>query len=150
MTLRGHTSAVNDVAVTPGGRHVVSGSSDSTLRIWNLKNGKETPSTPNASLFGPKASLVLLFQEGLSSYGMAVSSQTARSQNELKRDGLSFLRLKTKSRGRLWCETTTSIPILSTGITGDQQLLHYLISAWQPRRKNRIKPTILKSDGGLG
>jgi hypothetical protein len=29
------------VAVTPAGHHLVSGSKDNTLRVWNLKDGKE-------------------------------------------------------------------------------------------------------------
>jgi WD40 repeat protein len=40
-TLQGHTSSVNAVAATPDGRHVVSGSFDNTLRVWNLKYKKE-------------------------------------------------------------------------------------------------------------
>jgi hypothetical protein len=37
---QGHTEAVNAVAVTPDGRHAVSGSSDKTLRVWDLENGR--------------------------------------------------------------------------------------------------------------
>jgi hypothetical protein len=40
-TLQGHTAWVLAVAVTPDGRHVVSGSADTTLRVWDLKDGKE-------------------------------------------------------------------------------------------------------------
>jgi WD40 repeat protein len=32
---------VNAVAVTPDGRHVVSGSEDKTLRVWDLAAGAE-------------------------------------------------------------------------------------------------------------
>jgi WD40 repeat protein len=32
---------MDSVAVTPDGRHVVSGSYDNTLRVWDLKDGKE-------------------------------------------------------------------------------------------------------------
>ena len=39
--LEGHTSSVRAVAVTPDGRHVVSGSADKTLRVWDLESGKE-------------------------------------------------------------------------------------------------------------
>jgi WD40 repeat protein len=38
---QGHTGLVSAVAVTPDGRHVVSGSHDNTLRVWDLKDGKE-------------------------------------------------------------------------------------------------------------
>jgi WD40 repeat protein len=39
-TLRGHESCVNTVAVTPDGRYIVSGSSDKTLRVWDLASGR--------------------------------------------------------------------------------------------------------------
>ncbi len=40
-TLSGHTSAVNAVAVTPDGRHAVSGSDDNTLRVWDLAQRRD-------------------------------------------------------------------------------------------------------------
>jgi NB-ARC domain/TIR domain/APAF-1 helical domain/WD domain, G-beta repeat len=43
-TLQGHTSRVSAVAVTPDGRHAVSGSYDTTLRVWDLATG-ETKTT---------------------------------------------------------------------------------------------------------
>ena len=38
--LEGHTSEVYSVAVSPDGRHIVSGSCDSTLRVWKLGTGR--------------------------------------------------------------------------------------------------------------
>jgi WD40 repeat protein len=38
-TFRGHTGSVYAVAVTPDGRHVVSGYGDKTLRVWDLATG---------------------------------------------------------------------------------------------------------------
>jgi NACHT domain- and WD repeat-containing protein len=38
-TLQGHTDMVSTVAVTPDGHRVVSGSSDKTLRVWELATG---------------------------------------------------------------------------------------------------------------
>jgi WD40 repeat protein len=40
-TLVGHEGEVNAVAVTPDGQRAVSGSWDCTLRVWNLRNGRE-------------------------------------------------------------------------------------------------------------
>jgi WD40 repeat protein len=40
-TLAGHSGGVTSVAVTPDGKHAVSGSSDNTLRLWNLETGQE-------------------------------------------------------------------------------------------------------------
>lgn len=37
-TLIGHSAAVRALAVTPDGRHLVSGSSDHTIKIWDLQN----------------------------------------------------------------------------------------------------------------
>jgi serine/threonine protein kinase len=39
-TLQGHTSSVHSVAVSPDGRHIVSGSGDKTLRVWELGTGR--------------------------------------------------------------------------------------------------------------
>ncbi|MFN8467927.1 MAG: effector-associated domain EAD1-containing protein [Caldilineaceae bacterium] len=39
-TLSGHTKRVTAVAVTPDGRHVISGSWDKTLRVWDLASGE--------------------------------------------------------------------------------------------------------------
>ncbi len=38
-TLRGHQAQVNAVAASPDSRQVVSGSSDHTLRVWDIENG---------------------------------------------------------------------------------------------------------------
>jgi WD40 repeat protein len=39
-TLKGHTNAVNAVAVTADGSRAVSASADQTLRLWDLANGQ--------------------------------------------------------------------------------------------------------------
>lgn len=39
-TLEGHTDWVEAVAVTPDGKHAISGSMDETLRVWNIKTGQ--------------------------------------------------------------------------------------------------------------
>jgi WD40 repeat protein len=38
-TFEGHTNSVDAVAVTPDGRFALSGSSDKTLRLWELATG---------------------------------------------------------------------------------------------------------------
>lgn len=38
-TLREHRGLVNACAITPDGRYVVSGSYDSTLKVWDLQSG---------------------------------------------------------------------------------------------------------------
>jgi serine/threonine protein kinase len=39
--LSGHTGAVTNVAFSPGGRFLASGSADMTVRVWDLTTGKE-------------------------------------------------------------------------------------------------------------
>jgi len=39
--LRGHSSAVNAVAVTPDGSRIITGSGDHTIKIWDAKSGAE-------------------------------------------------------------------------------------------------------------
>jgi WD40 repeat protein/serine/threonine protein kinase len=39
-SLQGRTGAIDSVAVTPDGRHIVSGSRDHTLRMWDLGTGR--------------------------------------------------------------------------------------------------------------
>ncbi len=38
VTLTGHTYRVNSVCASPDGKYIASGSSDSTVRVWNLEN----------------------------------------------------------------------------------------------------------------
>jgi WD40 repeat protein len=37
----GHTSMINDIIVTSDQQHLISASADKTIRVWNLKTGKE-------------------------------------------------------------------------------------------------------------
>src|SRR5438270_13739525 len=41
VPLKGHTEAVYSVAFTPDGRHVVTGSFDHTVKVWEAVTGKE-------------------------------------------------------------------------------------------------------------
>ncbi|OAX36629.1 hypothetical protein K503DRAFT_744077 [Rhizopogon vinicolor AM-OR11-026] len=40
MSLRGHTSCVNSVAISPDGTRIVSGSAARTIRVWDADTGK--------------------------------------------------------------------------------------------------------------
>ena len=55
--LVGHTAGVSAMAVTPDGRHVVSGSEDNTLRVWDLATG-ETKTTLQGHTAGVSAMAV--------------------------------------------------------------------------------------------
>ena len=41
QTFEGHTNSVEAVAVTPDGKHAISGSGDKTLRVWEIESGEE-------------------------------------------------------------------------------------------------------------
>ncbi|KAB8331286.1 hypothetical protein SD80_026025, partial [Scytonema tolypothrichoides VB-61278] len=40
LTLNGHSDSVRAVIVTPDGKRVISASDDSTLKVWDLADGK--------------------------------------------------------------------------------------------------------------
>ena len=40
-TLRGHSDWVFSVAYSPDGKHIVSGSKDKTVKVWDSQTGKE-------------------------------------------------------------------------------------------------------------
>ena len=40
-TLRGHSGYVHSVAYSPDGKHIVSGSRDNTVKIWDAQSGEE-------------------------------------------------------------------------------------------------------------
>ena len=40
-TLTGHSDYVKSVAYSPDGKHIVSGSEDSTVKVWDSQTGKE-------------------------------------------------------------------------------------------------------------
>ena len=40
-TLTGHSNYVTSVAYSPDGKHIVSGSEDSTVKVWDSQTGKE-------------------------------------------------------------------------------------------------------------
>ena len=40
-TLKGHSKTVSSVAYSPDGKHIVSGSWDNTVKVWDSQTGKE-------------------------------------------------------------------------------------------------------------
>ncbi|CCA69814.1 related to WD40-repeat protein (notchless protein) [Serendipita indica DSM 11827] len=64
QALRGHTSSVRGVAFSPDGSRIISGSSDSTIRVWDAETGQtlgeplrgHNKSSVNAVAFSPDGS----------------------------------------------------------------------------------------------
>jgi WD40 repeat protein len=42
VTLEGHEGPVTNVAFSPDSQRIVTGSSDRTLKLWNVSTGQET------------------------------------------------------------------------------------------------------------
>ena len=42
LTLKGHSSDVTSVSLSPGGKRIVSGSGDGTVKVWDAQTGRET------------------------------------------------------------------------------------------------------------
>ena len=41
MNLKGHISSVLSVYISPDGKILATGSADKTIKLWNMKSGKE-------------------------------------------------------------------------------------------------------------
>ena len=47
----GHTGSVASIAITPDGKHIVSGSNDETIKLWDIQSGKEIRSFEGHTFF---------------------------------------------------------------------------------------------------
>ncbi|MFM6254171.1 MAG: WD40 repeat domain-containing protein, partial [Dolichospermum sp.] len=77
---------VNAIAVTPDGRTVISGSSDRTIKIWDLKTGEETATFTGESL---------ILSCAVASDGVTIVAGEEASGT------LHFLRLQERGSGRI-------------------------------------------------
>jgi WD40 repeat protein len=67
--LQGHTEAVYSVAFTPDGKHIVTGSGDHTVKVWDSATGKEIK-----SLGGPAGHQNLVLSVSVSPDGSLIAS----------------------------------------------------------------------------
>jgi WD40 repeat protein len=68
-TLKGHSEAIYALAFTPDGKHVVTGSGDHTLKVWDSASGKEIK-----SYGGPTGHQNLVLSVSLSRDGSLIAS----------------------------------------------------------------------------
>jgi WD40 repeat protein len=68
-TMKGHTEPVYDVAFTPDGKHVVTGSGDKTIKVWDSATGKEIK-----ALGGPAGHQQLVLSVAVSPDGSLIAS----------------------------------------------------------------------------
>ncbi|MFP6671454.1 MAG: hypothetical protein VB857_08575, partial [Pirellulaceae bacterium] len=65
LTLQGHTAGIGSVAFSPDGKRIVSGSSDKTLKVWDVETGSEIGTLKghsyhvNSVAFSPDGKLVV-------------------------------------------------------------------------------------------
>lgn len=63
--LKGHTSSINTVDVSPDRKYIVSASNDSTIRVWDFETGrliramKESTGTFNSAFFSPDGTRIV-------------------------------------------------------------------------------------------
>src|SRR5438105_3123719 len=68
-TLKGHTEAVYAIGFTPDGKHVLTGSFDRTLKMWETATGKEVK-----TFGGPQGHQNLVLSLSVSPDGQSVAS----------------------------------------------------------------------------
>jgi WD40 repeat protein len=68
-TLKGHSEAIYSIAFTPDGKHVVTGSGDRSIKVWDSATGKE-----NKSFGGPSGHQNLVLSVSLSPDGGSIAS----------------------------------------------------------------------------
>ncbi|MFM6248108.1 MAG: WD40 repeat domain-containing protein, partial [Dolichospermum sp.] len=49
LTFKGHSAPVRAITITPNGKTVISGSSDKTIKTWDLRTGQEKLTLKNHS-----------------------------------------------------------------------------------------------------
>src|SRR5262249_40545059 len=123
---RGHSAGVLGVALSPDGSHAVSGGNDSTVRLWDVKTGKElhtgkAPGSVRCVAYAPDGRYVLSGHSGAGSDnlirlwsvedGQEVRSYRGHSSDvnavAFLPDGRSFVSASMDGTVRLWELKTT-------------------------------------------
>jgi WD40 repeat protein len=123
LTLRGHTDAINDVAFSPDGALLASGSADETIRLWDVKTGKQQSIIQTNRTFAlainPDGTLLASAGDGISLWdiktGKEVASIDAANESAFvvniafSPDGKLLAAAHSDNMVRLWDATSTGL-----------------------------------------